>query len=482
MDRRPVKGPAKSGRLKWRTVIIPFSTLQFWVNFFIVLAILGTILVGVYYQFLSPKAQARKFITQAEEKFDQAIVLGVKELAYENYRTVQETLFQARKNYDERKYTESLILSEQAMASLEKTLDRLRSDEYFRRERAATFSHLKGDIQVQKAGSLNWDTARKGMKLNKGDRIRTRSGSTCIVQFDDGSQLTVKSDSLVHIDELSEDVRTRTKNSAIKLLVSDVEASILRPTAKGSRFLIETPGSVAQVRKARMNIRVNEKNQTEYSLISGDVSVSAGGRDVRLATGEKIRLAGEGRVMSRGKLLGVPEPRIPPNLDWRVSAEEKFPVTFEWAAVTGANRYHLIVATDRYFTNVVYESSRIQGTRTRIPELRPGMYYWRVSSIDRQGNESLSSRFSVFRLIQDQTPPYFTMSDPIVLDARGGGRTYLAGAVEPGSRLTVNGVPAPLGPDGSFRLFTSYSGEMSSLDIEAVDSAGNVLIQRRVIQ
>jgi hypothetical protein len=482
MERKPPRGSAKSGRLKWRTIIIPFSTLQFWVNFFIVLAIIGAIMVGIYYQFLSPKAQARKLISRAEEKFDQAIVLGVKELAFDNYRTVQETLFQARKNYDERKYTESLILGEQTMASLEKTLERLRSDEYFRRERAATFTHLKGDIQVQKAGSLNWDTARKGMKLNKGDRIRTRSGSTCIVQFDDGSQLTVKSDSLVHIDELSEDVRTRTKNSAIKLLVSDVEASILRPTAKGSRFLIETPGSIAQVRKARMNIRVDDKNQTEYSLISGDVSVSAGGRDVKLGTGERVRLAGEGRVMSRGKLLGVPEPRVPPNLDWRVSSDEKFPVAFEWAAVGGADHYHIVVATDRYFTGVVYESERVRGTKTRIPQLSPGMYYWRVSSIDAKGNESLFSRFSVFRLIQDLTPPYFTMNDPIVLDAEEGGRTYLAGAVEPGSRLTVNGVPAPLGPDGSFRFFTSYSGGTSWLDIEAMDPAGNILLQRREIK
>jgi hypothetical protein len=482
MDRKSPKGTGRSGRLKWRTIIIPFSTLQFWVNFFIVLVVIGAVLVGIYYQFLSPQAQARKLISRAEEQFDQAIVLGVKELAFENYRTVQETLFQARKNYDERKYTESLILAEQTMSTLEKTLERLRSDEYFRRERAATFTHLKGDIQVQKSGSLNWDTGRKGMKLNRGDRIRTRSGSTCIVQFDDGSQLTVKSDSLVHIDELSEDVRTRTKNSAIKLLVSDVEANILRPTAKGSRFLIETPGSVAQVRKARMNIRVDNNNQTVYSLISGDVSVSSGGRDVSLGTGEMIRLAGEGRVLSRGKLLAVPKPRVPPNLEWRVSPEERQPVAFEWDRVESADRYHLVVATDRYFTGVVHESSRVRGTRAGIIELRPGMYYWRVSSVDSKGNESLFSHFSVFRLIQDQTPPYFTMNDPIVLDDGSGGRTYLAGAVEPGSRLTVNGVPAPLAPDGSFRLFTTYTGRAARLDIEAVDPAGNVLIQRRDIK
>ena len=478
MERGSRKGGRSSGRLKWRTIIIPFSTLQFWVNFFIVLAVLGTVMVGVYYQFLSPKAQARRLIATAEEQFDQAIVLGVKELAFEDYRTVQETLFQARKNFDGRKYAESLILGEQTMASLKKALERLRSDEYFRRERSASFSHLKGDIQVQKAGSLNWESARKGMKLSKGDRVRTRSSSTCVVQFDDGSRLTVKSDSLVHIDELSEDVRTRTKNSAIKLLVSDVEASILRPTAKGSRFLIETPGSVAQVRKARMNIRVDEKNGTEYSLISGDVSVNAGGRNVSLTGGEVVRLAGEGKVVSRRKLLGVPVLRSPPNLHWSVSGREKMPVDFRWIKVPGADVYHLVVATDRYFTNVVHDNGRIGKTAAAL-NLPAGMYYWKVSSVDRRGRESLFSHFSVFRLVQDRTAPFFAMNDPIILDAGGGTRVFLTGAVEPGSRLSINGTPAPLGPDGSFRIFTRMAPRTSRLNIVAVDAAGNVLSQGR---
>jgi hypothetical protein len=479
MESRPQKGFKSSGRLKWRTIIIPFSTLQFWVNFFIVLIVISAVFIGVYYQYLSPKAQARMLIKSAEEQFDQAIIHGVKELAFEDYRTVQETLFQARKNYDERKYTESLILGEQAMSSLEKALERLRSDEYFHRERAASFTHVKGDIQIRNAGSLNWVTAKRGTKLSKGDRIRTRSGSTCIVQFDDGSQLTVKSDSLVHINELSEDVRTRTKSSAIRLLVSDVEASILRPTAKGSRFLIETPGSVAQVRKARMNIRVDDKNQTEYSLISGDVSVSAGGRKVRLAGGERVRLAGEGKVVSRGKLLGVPVLYKPTNLNWRVSTQDKLPVTFNWNRVKGAELYHLMVATDRYFTNTVYDNSRVRANLITVPDLPAGMYYWRVSSVDGKGRESLFSRFFVFRLVQDQTPPFLAINDPIVLEAEEGGRIYLAGAVEPGSRLTINGSLAPLGPDGTFRIFTSIAQGEEGLDIKAVDSAGNILIQRR---
>lgn len=479
MARRPEK---EKGRFRWRTIVIPFSTLQFWINFMIVMAVIAAVLVGVYYQFLSPKAQARRLIAKAENGFEQAIVMGVKELAFEDYRNLQDSLFGAHRNYDDRKYNEALILAEQTMSSLEKTYELLRGEEFFRRERAATFTSLRGDVQIQQAGSMGWESAKKGMKLKRGDRVRTRSGSSCVVQFDDGSQLTVKSDSLVHIDELSEDVRTREKNSAIKLLVSDVEASILRPTAKGSRFLIETPGSVAQIRKARMNISVNKDNQTEYKLLSGDVSVSAGGKNVNLAANEVVRLAQEGKVVSRGKLLAVPELLQPRNLDWRVSAREKIPVNFAWERIREASTYHLMVAHDRYFTNLVYDNARIGGAGAQVPDLGAGVYYWRVSSVDSRGRESLFSPFAVFRLVHDQTPPLLTMNDPIVLAQGTDSKVFITGAVEPGSLLTINGSRTPLGPDGSFRIFTALGSNVSRLDIRAVDPAGNVLAQARELR
>jgi len=472
----------KKERFKWRTIVIPFSTLQFWINFLIVVAVICAVLIGVYYQFLSPKAQARRVIAKAEKGFEQAIVMGVKELAFEDYRNIQDNLFGAHKNYDDRKYTESLILAEQTMASLEKAFELLRGEEFFRRERAATFTSIKGNVEIQREGSMGWESAKKGMKLKKGDRVRTRSGARSVLQFDDGSQLTIKSGSLVHIDELSEDVRTRQKNSAIRLLVSDVEASILRPTAKGSRFLIETPGSVVQIKKARMNISVNENNQTEYKLLSGDVSVSAGGKNVKLAANEVVRLAQGGRVVSRGKLLGVPLPQAPPNLDWHVSAKEKISVNFVWERVREAATYRLMVASDRYFSNLLYDNARIKGTGTQVANMEAGVYYWRVSSADSKGRESLFSPFSVFRLVHDQTPPLLTMNDPIVLIQGTTSKVFVTGAVEPGSRLTINGSRTPLGPDGSFRIFMGLGDNAGSLSIRAVDAAGNVLSQVRELR
>ena len=472
----------KQGRLKWRTIIIPFSTLQFWVSFLLVFLAVGAVATFLYLQLLSPRAHARQLISKAGKQFDQAIVLGIKDLAFDDFQTAQETLFQARKEYDNGKNSEAQVFAEQTLATLDKAIQKLRSDDYYRRERLASMSHVQGTVEVNLAGSLKWTPAKRGIKLKKGDKVRTRTGSKCVVQFDDGSQLTIKSDSLVHIDELSEDIRTRTKSSAIKLLVSDVEASILRPTSKGSRFTIETPGSVAQVRKARMSVRVNQDNETEYKLMSGDVSVKAGNRNVRIGQNEVVRLARGGKVVSRGKLLGVPVLREPGNLDWRVSKSPSMSVQFSWRRVPGARSYHLVGGTDRYFSNIVSDRKGIRGTDAFVKGLRPGLYYWRVSSVDDRRRESLFSSFNVFRTAQDKTPPFFSMSDPIIFSNPSVERIYVSGAVEPGSRLALNGMSVSLPPDGVFRSFLTMSKGLDSIRIRATDPAGNVLSQQRPVR
>lgn len=472
----------KRGLFFWRTIIIPFSTLQFWLSFFLVLLVLSGAFAVFYYQFLSPKAHADRMINKAEDRFDQAIVMGIKELAFQEFRSVQDSLFKARKAFDSRKYDESVVFAEETLNTLEGAMDRLRSDEYFRKERAASVNFLKGDVEVKKAGSLRWESAKKTMRLNKGDRVRTRSGARCIVQFDDGSQLTIKPNSLVHIDDLSEDIRTRTKSSAIKLLESDVEASILRPTARGSRFMIETPGSVAQIRKARINIKVSKQNETEYRLMSGDVVVKAAGKEVRIGESDVVRLAKDGGVLSRGKLVSIPVTKTPENLEWIVSGNRGVPVTFSWRKVNKASGYHLVVGMDRYFTKTVYDSKRIKNNSVRVPNLKPGLYYWKVSSLSRRGTESLFSSFNVFRILHDQRPPLFEMDDPIVLAGSSGARVYISGAAEPGTTLSLNGEKIALASDGAFRTFLNVGSGEDELRIMAMDTAGNVLNQTKELQ
>ena len=73
---------------------------------------------------------------------------------------------------------------------------------------------------------------------------------------------------------------------------------------------------------------------------------------------------------------------------------------FAWTSVPGAVRYHLEVATDAGFRQLVDEtwaegeSAPVQSLD--LADLEPGTYFWRVSALDADGYESAWSHTAHF--------------------------------------------------------------------------------------
>ena len=74
------------------------------------------------------------------------------------------------------------------------------------------------------------------------------------------------------------------------------------------------------------------------------------------------------------------------------------------------------------------------------------------------------------------------MGDPIVFSDPSEDRIYVSGAVEPGSKLVLNGKTVTLPPDGVFRSFLTMRKGLKAISIRATDPAGNVLSQQRVVR
>ena len=70
------------------------------------------------------------------------------------------------------------------------------------------------------------------------------------------------------------------------------------------------------------------------------------------------------------------------------------PVTFFWIPVVTAYRYHFEIATDAAFTSIV--ADEILSASNYTTTLADDTYYWRVSSKDQAGNESVSTDMGSF--------------------------------------------------------------------------------------
>ncbi|MFV9644502.1 MAG: putative Ig domain-containing protein [Desulfobacterales bacterium] len=82
-----------------------------------------------------------------------------------------------------------------------------------------------------------------------------------------------------------------------------------------------------------------------------------------------------------------------------------------WNRVLGAGYYHLQIAADSAFSNILLNQSDIAGTSYVMPGTLPyGDIYWRVSAVDDQGNESFFSITDHFVIVQNTDPPSVTLS------------------------------------------------------------------------
>src|SRR5687768_7986609 len=78
-------------------------------------------------------------------------------------------------------------------------------------ESAARFVDYEGKVEVKPKDEYTWKEASFKMDLHEGDRIRTAPDSSAKVKFDDGTEITIQTDSIVVISKrLSSDERDQT--------------------------------------------------------------------------------------------------------------------------------------------------------------------------------------------------------------------------------------------------------------------------------
>ncbi len=77
------------------------------------------------------------------------------------------------------------------------------------------------------------------------------------------------------------------------------------------------------------------------------------------------------------------------------------PVNFKWIKSLIASSYNLVVADDPEMKNII-KNINMTGTRLAVPDLGKGVYYWRVDSKTRFGEEEFTSASKINKMIITQ--------------------------------------------------------------------------------
>jgi hypothetical protein len=346
----------------------------------------------------------------------------------------------------------------------------------------AHFTALDGTVRVKKGNGNSWVPADYNIPLEKGDVVQTGSEGMAKVVFNDGTSYTVKQDSLIVVEENSQNDQQQT-NVAVAVSTGTVDLSTATYSS-GSKSQVIVAGATASLApESAAQVHNDPKGeQHEILMKKGTGEVTRNGETVKLANWEKVSFTGEQSHLEKAKEIGPPTPIAPANMAPLFSAGEVTKdVQFSWTLMANAVGYRLRISRNPYFSSTLVDK-KVNTAAVTVTGLGEGAYYWMVQSYDSGGKESVESEKNRFTIISKgkQTDAIDLELDPFV---QHGHVIEVTGKTQTGARVMVNGSEVPMiASDGGFHYFTPPlpPGE-AVITVTAQTAQGGVNTQQKKI-
>ncbi|MFZ0820784.1 MAG: FecR domain-containing protein [Candidatus Acidiferrales bacterium] len=314
------------------------------------------------------------------------------------------------------------------------------------------FVNLDGTVQVKKMNSVTWQNANLGISLDKGDLIQTGPDGLAKFEYPDGTMVTVKGDTLVTVEENSIG-RDHATNVSVRIKSGAVD--LTTPTW-------DSPGSKAQVKVADATASMNQNTraavrsdsggtQGEVTVLNGGGQIQQGNQIVPLDKWQRATITSGGTI-TKTNVLGPPDLVAPLNLTPFIEPDPKLAsLHFEWKKSEEATEYVLHISSNSTFNKPT--ERRVSGTSADMTGLDAGDYFWNVTAIGANKQESEPSDTYKFTLVAQGKGQemLLTLEQPVL----HGNVVEIIGRTEPSAALIINGQHvADISPDGRFRFFT----------------------------
>jgi hypothetical protein len=340
----------------------------------------------------------------------------------------------------------------------------------------AHFTALDGTIRVRKGNGNSWINADYSVPLEKGDVVQTGAEGMAKIVFNDGTNYTVKQDSLIVIEENSANEQQQT-NVAVAVTTGTVDLTTAT-YVQGSKSQVIVAGAKASLAPDSSAMVHNDSKADRHEILvkKGSTDIERNGESVRLSSWEKVNFQSESKTMERGKEIGPPTPIAPGNMMpvFITPGEKSKEVEFSWTPMANAAGYRLRISHNPYFSSLLLDR-KVESPNVVVTGLAPGAYYWSIESYDASGKESVESEKNRFTIIS-KTKEKIELSLDLNPFVQHGHVIEVTGNTEAGARVMVNGREVPIvGDDGSFHYFTPPlpNGE-NLITVTAQNSKGGV--------
>ena len=342
----------------------------------------------------------------------------------------------------------------------------------------ARFVSFEGDVRVIRAATRENIAASSETELFPGDTVQTQANGRARIGLADGSTLLIKPNSTIIVrDNAKGDDGKRTN---VHVRVDSGQLSVRTESAgDGTTNVVETPKTKNTVgEQTNASFGVNPEGTEEIRVATGAIeTTNAAGDKASIKGGEYVSVNNSGRISPAQKLLDVPQPALPHDLEKVfVGANGAASVALKWQRpLSGTPAYYRVeVATSPFFVTdgKVIERDQLVATEFGASDLRPGVYFWRIRATASSGQVSDWSDPLKFIVTNRGTGSQVSVQS-LSAELLGGNLYLIRGRAEPGTTIRCAGRETAVASDGTFQIQVSAARATREIAVEAQDSRGN---------
>jgi hypothetical protein len=342
----------------------------------------------------------------------------------------------------------------------------------------ARFMSFEGDVRVIRSATRQVLIANSDIQLYPGDTVQTQADGRARITMADGSTVVVRPNSTIIIrDNESAD---NGKRSSVHVVVDSGQMLVRTPQqSEDNKNVIETPKTQNRIGgETNASFGVNPEGTEEIRVNSGAVqSANRLGEQQTLKTGEYVSINQSGTMSRPQKLLDVPSPLQPRDLEKFSATNGAATVSLRWQKPqSGMPAYYRVeVATSPFFVpeGKVMERDQLPVMQFDASDLRPGAYFWRVRATAPSGQTSDWSEPLKFIVTTAGANSSAIRMANLTAVHLGGDVYIIRGTTTPGASVRVSDREATAAGNGSFQIQISAPSNVHEVVIQILDPQGN---------
>ena len=273
----------------------------------------------------------------------------------------------------------------------------------------ARVAGFKGAVSVTTAGRTG--PAVIGAVLPEGAVISTGPNAFLRLDLPDGSRLSIPSQSRVRLGRLRTVEMTGVVQRELEVQGGRLESEVSPLRNPRDSYTVRTPMSVSAVRGTDFRVAYDDRaGRANTEVIEGKVSVTGGAAATDVGAAYGTITTGEGVI---GPLSLAPAP----SLANPGKVQDEQIASFQVTGPSASAGYHVRIATDAGFVEVVEETSSATPTLT-FETLPDGVYFIRLAALDDNGLLGLPATYAFERRLNT------LRADAPVASRDGGVRRY----------------------------------------------------------